>query len=208
MIPPLLIRTVPADTSPQVEKWWERFGRIHPTWDLHTHREPLDPSAWPLTSDLWDRCRSGAQKAGLVRLEALWSTGGVYVDSDVEPYRPLDPLLALPGFAAWEDANCVPDAVLGFAPTHPAVGEMLTLARRRLTQPRNDDWATGTGAWSTGPGVTTTVLPGRSDVLLLPPGSFYPYHYSRKRQDARKDHMAAQPWCFCAHHWHHSWAGS
>jgi hypothetical protein len=45
---------------------------------------------------------------------------------------------------------------------------------------------------------------GRPDVLLLPPGSFYPYHYSE--MERRGDpHHEQQPWAFGAHHWHGSW---
>jgi hypothetical protein len=197
-IPRILHRTVPADTTTQVEGWWEHWRQLHPGWELRTHRDPLHPADWPETADLWDRCQSGAQLAGLVRLEALWRWGGVYVDSDVEPYRSLEPLLHASAFAAWEDAKVVPDAVLGAEPAHPAVRLMLDRARAAILA--------GAKAWESGPGVTTAVLPGRPDVLLLPPGSFYPYHYTEK-QRRREDHRGAQPWAFAAHHWHHSWRG-
>lgn len=196
-IPRILHRTVPAETSPDVEAWWDRFGELHPGWELRTHRDPMDPAEWE-TGDLWDLCHSGAQRAGLIRLEALYRWGGVYVDSDVEPFRPLDSLLGLPAFAAWEDRKVVPDAVLGSEPGHPAFALMLEQARAAITA--------GALAWDSGPGVTTSVLPGRADVLLLPPGSFYPYHYTRKDL-ADVDHATEQPWAFGAHHWHHSWAG-
>ena len=198
-IPRILHRTVPAVTTPQVELWWSRFEALHPGWKFMTHRDPLDPAGWPMTGDLWDRCTSGAQKAGLIRLEALWRWGGVYVDSDVEPYRDLEPLLQLPAFAAWEDAKVVPDAVLGCEPQHPAWDLMIARARAAV--------GGGAKAWESGPGVTTAILPGRPDVLLLPPGAFFPYHYSEKATRASEDHAAAQPWAFAAHHWHHSWAG-
>lgn len=197
-IPRVLHRTVPEETSSEVEAWWTRFGELHPGWRLETHRDPLDPAKWPETGDLWHLCTSGAQRAGLIRLEALYRFGGIYVDSDVEPYRSFEPLLELPGFAAWEDSKTVPDAVLGFAPRHPAVAIMLERARAAILR--------GAKAWESGPGVTTATLPGRSDVLLLPPGSFFPYHYTEKdRRD--EDHAGAQPWSFAAHHWHHSWRG-
>ncbi|HVM07201.1 MAG TPA: glycosyltransferase [Acidimicrobiales bacterium] len=197
-IPRILHRTVPETTTPQVEAWWDHFRMLHPGWDLRTYRDPLDPANWPETGDLWELCQSGAQRAGLIRLEALWRWGGVYVDSDVEPYRSLEPLLHLPAFAAWEDAKVVPDAVLASEPGHPAFRLMLDRARASITA--------GAKAWESGPGVTTAVLPGRHDVLLLPPGSFFPYHYSEK-QRRREDHFTAQPWAFAAHHWHHSWKG-
>jgi hypothetical protein len=193
-IPRILHRTVPADTSAEVEAWWARFGQLHPGWDCRTYREPLDPKGWPLTGDLWPKCKNGAQKAGLIRLEALYTYGGVYVDADVEPFRSLEPLLHLPAFAGWEDETTVPDAVLGSEPRHPAFGQCLERARAALLA--------GGDAWKTGPGVTTAVLPGRADVLVLPPGAFFPHHYLEKNQAGAR---TANPWVFLEHKWAHSW---
>jgi hypothetical protein len=39
---------------------------------------------------------------------------------------------------------------------------------------------------------------------LLPPGSFYPYHY-REKQRSGEDFRKTQPWAFVAHHWWGSW---
>ena len=47
-------------------------------------------------------------------------------------------------------------------------------------------------------------FPGRSDVLLFPPGTLYPYHYKEKQRRS-EDHATAQPWAFMAHHWAGSW---
>lgn len=193
-IPRILHRTVPAETSVEVEAWWARFEQLHPGWDCRTYREPLKAADWPLTGDLWRKCKNGAQKAGLIRLEALVTHGGVYVDSDVEPLRALDPLLQLRAFAAWEDESTVPDAVLGAEPNHPAFAEALTRARAAV--------AAGGDAWKSGPGVTTAVLPGRDDVLVLPPGAFYPAHYLEKQALGTR---TKAPWVFVEHKWHGSW---
>lgn len=193
-IPRILHRTVPTETSDQVEAWWTRFGELHPGWDLRTWRDPLEPADWPLTSDLWPRCANGAQRAGLIRLEALHRDGGIYVDSDVEPFRSLEPLLHLPAFAAWEDETTVPDAVLGAEAGHPAFETMIAKARASIEG--------GGDAWLSGPGVATEILPNRPDVLVLPPGAFYPHHYLEK---AAAGARTANPWVFVEHHWHHSW---
>lgn len=203
MIPRILFRVVPERTSDEVEDLWRRAVELHPGWQHITYRDPIRTELFDITSSEWMRCSSGAQLAGLVRLEALYSHGGVYIDSDVECFRSFEPLLALRAFAGWEDANVVPDAVLGAERWHPAVRACIDLAIERIRS-SSTDWRTGNGAWSTGPGVTTSVLPGRDDVVLFPPAAFYPYHYS-ERHRRHEDHRTTNPWAFAAHHWHASW---
>lgn len=193
VIPPVLHRTIPAIVSRTVEDYWTAFQEMHPGWVFKTWQEPLDPAVLPITSPLWDRCANGAQKAGLVRLELLVSYGGVYVDSDVEPVRSFRPLLETRAFAAWEDSNCIPDAVLGADKGHAAM--RLALRAAMMGVERGED------AWHTGPGVTTAIFPGRDDMLVLPPGAFYPYHYLQKRTPDVND----GPWVFARHHWAGSW---
>ena len=192
-IPRIMHRTIPAEVPDVVEHWWIHAQQLHPGWDFRTYREPLDPTEWPMTGDLWDRCQNGAQKAGLIRLEALVRWGGVYLDSDVEPVRSLEPLLHLPAFGAWEDPQCLPDAILGCEPGHPAFVKALEDARAVIQA--------GGDAWHSGPGVTTEVLPNRDDVLCLPPGAFYPQHYL----DKKARHTVDGPWVFLIHHYHGSW---
>jgi hypothetical protein len=193
-IPRILHRVVPEHTPDIAERWWQRFAEIHPDWRLVTHRDPLDPDLFPVTSPHWPRVANGAQLADLVRLEALWRWGGVYVDQDVEPFRSFDPLLPLEAFAAWEDDKVVPNAIMGARPEHPAILACLEAALKVYRR----------GTWDAGPGVTTKLLPGRSDVLLLPPGSLYDVHYRDPDRDA-KMLAPAPPWSFARHHYWGSW---
>lgn len=202
MIPRRLYRVVPEHTSDQVEQFWTDARRIHgPDWSYVEARDPIPPEPFPITSPHWDRCDTGAQLAGLIRLELLWHLGGIYIDSDVQVVKPFEALLPLGCFAAWEDESTVPDAVLGATDHHPAIGACLELALERLTA-GGTDWRTGRGAWSTGPGVTTTVFTARDDVTLLGPDAFYPVHYSRKGE---LDEFVAGPDTYAIHHWHASW---
>lgn len=204
MIPRRLIRTVPADTDPQVDAWWDEACKLHPDWDHLDLRDPIDPTRFPTTAPLWRNCTSGAQMAGLIRLEALFRWGGIYIDSDLELWRNLEPLVGVSCFATYEDPGVIPDFVLGATAGHPAIGACLDLAVKRVRFPEGD-WRT-CGAWGTGPGVTTQTLAGRDDVLLLPPASFAPYHYTEKDTVDMAKVRAENPWAFGAHHWRHSWA--
>lgn len=196
-IPRILHRVVPERIDRQAEGWWADWGKLHPDWELRTHRDPLDPAEWPETAPYWHHAENGAQFADLIRLEAVLRWGGVYVDEDMQPARSLEPLLPLSAFAAWEDERVVPNAVLGAVPAHPAIRECLDEMIALLP----------CATWTSGPGVTTRVLVGREDVLLLPPASFYAVHY---RDPDRARLMGAftpkqYPWAFALHHYRGSW---
>lgn len=202
MIPRRLIRSVPAHTTDTVDRWWKTAVDLHPGWDHVTYRDPIDPTEFPITAPVWHRAQNGAQLAGLIRLEALWMTGGIWLDSDVELFRPLDPLLTLSAFAGWEDGTVIPDAVIGAGAWHPAIRACLTLAIERITSD-DIDWRTGRGAWATGPGVTTTIFANRTDVTLLTRAAFYPYGYWEK--ELAGNDFATNPDTYGAHRWHGSW---
>jgi mannosyltransferase OCH1-like enzyme len=193
VIPKILHRVVGALTTDETERFWAAASDLHPGWKHVTWRDPLDPADFPLTAAHWPECTSGAQFAGLIRLEVLYTHGGIYLDSDFEPYRSLDPLRGCDLFAGWQDRDIVPDAVLGAKAGHPAMRDCIDLACARL----------GEGAHRSGPDVTTEILPAHH-ALLLPPGSFYPYHYSERKRRG-EDHRSANPWAYGAHHWAASW---
>lgn len=192
-IPRVVHRTVPTETSEQIEAWWTQFQAMHPGWEFKTWREPLNPADWPLTGDLWDRCQNGAQKAGLIRLELLVREGGWYCDSDVEPVRSLEPLLHNRAIVAWEDHKTIPDAVLAAEPNHPAFVLALEKARAAI--------GGGADAWHSGPGVMTEVMPGRPDVTVLGPDLFYAIHWL----DKAKLNSPHPPYAYLRHHWFGSW---
>ena len=197
MIPRRLVRTVPAITDEHTEALWDIACGLHPDWEHVTLRDPVDREQFPLGSPDWDTCETGAQLADLIRAEELLHRGGVYLDSDVLVLRRFDALCGLDGFAAWEDEQHIPNAVLGFAPGHPALAEVLALAVARHSR----------GTWAAGVGVCTEVFTGRDDMALLPPGSFYPVPWQRAhRGNVNWAQVAADnPWAYAIHQYAGSW---
>jgi len=196
-IPRILHRVVPQRVDPVAERYWAKFKELHPRWVLKTWRDPIDPREFPLTSPKWGQAESGAQLADLVRLEAVLNYGGVYVDEDVQPFRALDPLLQVTAFAAWEDARVVPNAVFGATPWHPAMQEWMNAMLAKVPGP----------TWDASVGTMTAILPGRSDVLLLPPEAFYPVHYKDPERASKMSTFdsAKHPATFVMHRYAGSW---
>lgn len=190
VIPRRLIRVVPENTSQQVEDWWSGAVELHPGWQHVTRREDHDPTLFPLTSPYWGDCGTGAQLADLVRAEELWHRGGCYIDSDIEVFKPFDNLLGLPGFAGWEDTKRVCNAVLGFPPRHTLIGTFIELAIARRRQ----------GTEAAGVATFTELASTAGDIVLFPPGTFYPAHWSET-----PDLTCKKPWTYTLHYWAKSW---
>lgn len=196
-IPAILHRIAIGPVPEDAKRFWEKFAVLHPAWELRSHADPFDPLEWPLTSWAWPFVTHPAQQADLMRLEALWRDGGIYVDWDIEPYRPFGNLLALECFAAWAEPTKVANGVMGARPGHPAIAEALDAALQRFVLNRKNIMASG-------PNAVTDTFRGRSDVLLLSPESFYSQPLS-KRGEAMPD-FSDRPWAYGIHHMHASWA--
>ena len=60
-----------------------------------------------------------------VRLYALYTVGGIYVDTDVELLRPLDEFLSCEVFSGFESKRNIPTAVMGAVSSHGTVKLLL-----------------------------------------------------------------------------------
>jgi len=132
-------------------------------------------------------------ESNLVRFEALWEHGGVYVDSDVSLVRPLTPLLDYDFFAGWESPEWVGSAVIGAVPRHPAVRVLLDAMTAHVAAQRDR---------SSCPRVITPLLIDRPDVKLLPVKAFYAVPFDRRTES---HDFTGDPEVFAVHHWHASW---
>src|SRR5262245_52745041 len=140
-----------------------------------------------------------------VRFHALYTEGGIYLDTDVEMLRSLDPLLTdhcFLGFQQKEDlVDWVNTAVLAGEAGHPFLKACLD---------RFTDAFRETGQFLRSPGVATAVLRemglktyGRQvigGVTLYPTEYFYPYSWLEKYSPER-----ISPDTYCVHHWAASW---
>lgn len=107
-----------------------RWADLHPEWEVRDWRSSADlprlanqrifDKAKRICPNDWKRFQ-----ADLLRLELMWMFGGLYVDTDVEPLKPIDPLLSgVSAFAAWspnrhKGQKVLTQAVLGSTPMHP-----------------------------------------------------------------------------------------
>lgn len=177
------------------DEYWAGWQALMPTWRFVTWTTP--PRLQNAREFAASRTLAG--KADVLRYEVVLAHGGVYVDCDEEPLRPLEDL-DLGGreaFAGIESPGWIANGVLGAVAGHPAVAAVVAdlPASFRRHGPRHPVHATG-------PGLLTRTWLERSDVCLLPPVTFYPVHWTRKAELGGPYPAEA----FGVQHWAHSWA--
>jgi hypothetical protein len=199
----------------EFQAYGRRWKELHPAWPV---RDWSTVGGLGLLQNqaLFDapppahlhRCR-----ADVVRLEVLWRFGGVYVDTDVEPVRPLGPLLQgveARGASAfivwssnrWRGRRLVSNAVLGAAPRHPFIARAIAGLGPSVAAHPGRALAFQTVHYLTdllGPvnrrGVTA------DGVLVLPEASFYPRSILQRRAGQP---VQVRPETYGVHHWAHS----
>ena len=164
-------RPIPAE----FDAWWEAWAALNPGWTLRTWTEP---GALRNRRE-YDRATTLAGKADVLRYEVVLREGGVYVDCDEEPLRPLDDL-DLGGhsaFAGLESDGWIANGVIGAEAGHPALEAVV-----RGLRPSVARYGSRQPVHATGPGLLTRTWLGRSDVRLFPPATFYPVHWTHKAE--------------------------
>ncbi len=84
---------------------WHKFM---PDWEYKLWNEDnFDVNTTPYTKEAYE-AKKYAFVSDYVRLYALFTEGGVYLDTDVEVLKPLDDLLTLHAFAGFEGSKYLP----------------------------------------------------------------------------------------------------
>jgi hypothetical protein len=180
---------MPAD----YERMGVTFQQHNPDWEMRLWTD-ADLAELEIGETERERARTRSELSNLMRYEILRRHGGVYVDTDVECLRTLEPLLHdVQAFAALEREGRVGNAVLGSIPEHAAFVRAARLARQTL----------GLGAHSVdanGPYFLSLILEQEPSVTILGAHLFYPYRWDEpeRRHDTFPD-------AYMVHHWAKSW---
>jgi len=173
------------------ERYGETWREHHPRWEMRLWTDADLPSFG--SQEALGRSRSQGERSDLLRYELLLRFGGVYVDTDMECLRSIEPLLeGAPAFAGLIRPGRLGNAILGAVPEHPAFEELLARAR------------SGAGSRhvskATGPALVSRVLLRASDVKILEPDAFYSFHPVRSPERGRRP-----PGAYGIHHVEASW---
>lgn len=159
----------------------------------------------PRSSIPMDDLRAVAvQMSDVIYYELIEQFGGVCLNVDIEPLRPLDELMQVVGENAWatyEDAYYLVNCAYGAPKGHPFFTALNDLLPQHYAQ--NYD---GYMQHQTGPHLLTRVWRERGDIMALPKETFnYVYHWdipAGGNADAWKQD-AIEAGAYGLHHWSH-----
>lgn len=195
MIPRRLHRVWVGENMPKVyEQYWETFRRMHPRWFLKTWRE--NDLQWLANKTWFDATLIPAQKADIARVEILLRYGGIYVDCDVEPLRPFDPLRDCQAFTGKEDPQHINTGVMGCEVGHPLFAEYVWRIPGSIKAHPGKPPNVQTGPLLLHELVHAQEWPG---LVVHDPIMFYPYHWQEEDPGIYPEES------YAVHHWAKSW---
>lgn len=177
MIPKIIHRIIPRQTTELMDICWEVAKFHHKDWEHVTH---YDDGQYDEINDLLKKNIPGAIKADLIRYVILRDFGGVYIDSDFQAYRSLEPLLNNKVFVGYESPPIINQAVIGSIANHKSISLGLDILKHVI---RNDLMDSEFLVYddvlnikiAPGPYSATKAMTNDSDVLKLNQKAFYPY---------------------------------
>jgi FkbM family methyltransferase len=173
----------------------ERARKLHPNWDVRVWGDPVHNAeeTFPLEK-YWAKANSGAQLADLWRLDLVYKFGGVFIDSDMKLFKPLDDLVnKFDFFISTENGEQLTNAIFGARTQSPIVRLLID----ELLQ-NEPDWKLPANL-TTGPHFFSQHLKWRKDITILPRESFYTY--AAFYDGVKKTHRHS----YGEHLWAYSW---
>ncbi|HUT33797.1 MAG TPA: glycosyltransferase [Planctomycetota bacterium] len=194
----------PAARSALGERCLEGWRRVMPDYELKEWNEANSPLDAPYVRAAL-RAGGWSKAANYVRGHALYTEGGLYLDTDVEVLKSFDPLLrhdAFLGFQAEDHpTDWVNNAVWGSRAGHPFARAYLDgltdLLETRSRFARGPDVMT---ALLRQMGLKTYGFQEIAGVALYPLEYFYPFSWLEASTPERVKEAT-----YCIHHWEKSW---
>jgi mannosyltransferase OCH1-like enzyme len=174
-------KPLPEEFGAYRETWREH----HPGWRLELWTEDRVPEELR-RPEVYDRLRVPAERADILRLEVLWRFGGVYVDTDFECRRSIEPLIAgVDFFTAYLKPGRVNNAIIGAVPGHPILDRALRELRPNPVYGYDKEAA--------GPLFFDRLIKDYPETKVFEPPVFYP-STPGEREQAVAIHHVARSW--------------
>lgn len=194
---------------PEYVRFRERWSELHPGWTLQVWDEARFLAEFgpdhPVVQLYRNRARWSPHahewgwKTNIARYLILQRDGGLWVDADLEPLKPVDPLIERleasgnhNALAALEDRHHVNNAFLASARGGRFINAVVSGLGARIRAKRGEP-----SNVVTGPHYLTELAATHPELLVLDRALIYPMHWSELERRTEKF-----PAAYTLHHWH------
>ena len=197
----------PSRVLRRIDSW----KRLHPNWSVVVWTNALIQQHFPTLYKSLSKIQTASWASNLVRYHVLASFGGVYLDTDIEPLRPLQSKLLISPFTVCErprdggQCKLACNAVIASPRGNTEIREVASEALRRTQdhiQKNPNGWynvsLTGPTFWS-----ETSISPGTS-FQVLPARTFFPCDW-KDRSACIADLYVNDTDVYAMHVWEKSW---
>lgn len=118
------------------QKCIQSWREILPDYEIvEWNEDNFDLDRYPYARQAYD-ARKFAFVTDVVRLYAMYTCGGIYMDTDVEVLKPLDELLKYEAVSGFETTNLIPTGLMASEKGSKIIGELLNeYATRQFINP-------------------------------------------------------------------------
>lgn len=174
-------------------KTWED---LHQNWKMYLWTDDNLPEL--INQELYDSLEGIVLKSNILRVELLYQYGGVYIDTDFECYKNIEPLIKdLDIFSCGEKDGIVGNAIMGSTPKHPTWEKVMSgweeSIRKNREYPSNIQ---------TGVVYMTRTIDKEHDMIMLPSKYFFPTPVGTITDIGLSE---CYPEAYGHHHWGASW---
>lgn len=192
----------------EFKKFIDSWRVYHPDWEYRLWTQDDIPKMHLRNRAFIEQSRNAGEISDLMRYEILYQYGGVYVDTDFECLRSLEPLHYIYDFYIGiqpldSDLVQLGIGIMGAVPGHPILNECIERVKNRWQDKSLDHHVTA----RTGPIHCTKVfyeMAGKDGLcdIALPPTYFYPLYCQSTEYKRAK---WVQEGAFAVHHWAKTW---
>ena len=114
-----------GEKSERTRKCIDSWKKYLPDYEIKEWNEDnFNINSHPFVKKAYEN-KKYAFASDVIRLYALYTDGGIYMDTDVEVYKPLDEFLNEEGFSGFEDVHYPVCATMGAVKGNPVIKMML-----------------------------------------------------------------------------------
>jgi mannosyltransferase OCH1-like enzyme len=210
----------PNEMPENYKQFGKDWQRLNPTWQVidWTEQDVLDMGlinqrvwddlAVPAEGCEIDEVALATQRADVAGYEIIYRHGGLYVNTDIQPIRPLSLLMHIYPELAWFPAAAMEDdywlvnaVIWAPEPGMSVWGDIIAALPGRYYSGGKLAYMNGT----TGPHLLTTVARQHPGFLEIPSNVFNPLHFTEVEigKDALFDEKRLTGDVIAVHHWGH-----